>query len=84
MNRDLFINANLRDTAVASMALIDKVQDMQPHIAMGALSATFLMLCEFWGVDPKDALGITKNLMNHADGKRAEFKAVAAYMEGEL
>ena len=84
MNRDLFASANLRDVSVGSMALIDTIQDMQPHIAMGALTATFLMLCDFWKVDAKDAFRLTSNIMNHADGRRPEFRAVAAYMEGEL
>ena len=84
MNRDLFASANLRDVAVASMALVDTIQDMQPHVAMASLTATFLLLADHWKMDQKDAFQLVSNLMNHADGRRAEYKAVAAYMENEL
>lgn len=84
MNRDLFNNAQVRDVSNASMAVITTIQDMQPHVQMAALAATFLLLSDHWKVAPQEAFAAVKNLMNHAEGRRPEFNAVAAYMEAEL
>ncbi|MDO8839671.1 MAG: hypothetical protein Q7V31_12160 [Parvibaculum sp.] len=84
MNRDLLLSTPTRTAASRTMQVIDGVQDYQPHEQIVALAATFLLLCERWNTDPRDALRITDRIINHAEGKRPEFAAVRDYMEGEL
>ena len=49
-----------------------------------AAAALFVLLAEHWGMDPQDVMTATKNLMIGSEGKRAEFEAVALYLEAEL
>lgn len=84
VNRDHMTNAPIRSVAQATMALIDVNQDKPPEHQLLALGAAFLLMTEHLRVAPADVWGFTNNLMNHAEGRRPEFAAVAAYMEGEL
>ena len=84
MNRDLLNNADPAAVATATMVVIDKLQHEQPHVQQMAAAALFVLLAERWGVEPQDVMVATKNLMIGVDGKRAEFKAVALYLENEL
>lgn len=83
MNRDTFTNVSLKDAANCSMAVIDRLQKEPAAHQMAAITATFLLACERHGITPGDAFTITKNVMNHAEGRRPEFAAVAMYMENE-
>ena len=84
MNRDLMNNADPAAVATATMVVIDKLQHEQPHVQQMAAAALFVLLAEHWGMDPQDVMVATKNLMIGVDGKRAEFEAVALYLEAEL
>ena len=84
MNRDLFNNADLGDVCRGSMAIISTIQEMKPHTQMASMAATFLFLCERWGMPAHEAFTAVKNMINGADGKRVEFLAVQSYMEHEL
>lgn len=85
LNHDLANMASPKDVAIASMAIIDSIQKEPPHIQMHAAAAVFLLLAEYNGEPAQDAFARTKNLMNHAnEGRRAEFRAIEAYMEGEF
>lgn len=84
MNRDLMNNADPAAVATATMVVIDKLQHEQPHVQQMAAAALFVLLAERWGVEPHDVMVATKNLMIGVDGKRAEFEAVALYLEAEL
>lgn len=84
MNRDLMNNADPAAVATATMTVIDKLQHEQPHVQQMAAAALFVLLAERWGVEPQDVMVATKNLMIGVDGKRAEFEAVALYLENEL
>ena len=84
MNRDLMNNADPAAVATATMVVIDKLQHEQPHVQQMAVAALFVLLAEHWGMEPQDVMVATKNLMIGVDGKRAEFEAVALYLEAEL
>ena len=84
MNRDLMNNANPAAVATAVMVVIDKLQHEQPHVQQMAAAALFVLLAERWGMEPQDVMTATKNLMIGSEGKRAEFEAVALYLENEL
>lgn len=85
LNRDALNMADPAMVARAGMTVIDALQvQFHPHVqAMGA-AAAFLSLAEHYGIPAQDLFTATKNLINGVDGKRTEFKAIDAYMEGEL
>lgn len=83
-DRDLMVNAGVRDVARATMALIDVNQKLPPHVQLLAQAANFLLLAEHYDIPVQDVFAIITNIMNHAEGRRPEFLAVADYMENEL
>ena len=84
MDPDMFKSVNVPEVANATMAVIDTIQDTPPHVRVAAISCAFLLMCERVGIEPQDAFSVVTNLMNFADGKRPEFAAVKAYLEGEV
>lgn len=83
-NRDLMTNAPVKASATSTMRVLDAVQDLPPHLQLIAITATFKLMIDRFGVSGQDAFTITDNIMTAAEGRRAEFDAVRAYMEGEL
>lgn len=71
-NRDLMTLAGVKPSATSTMRVIDSVQDLPPHLQVIAITASFKLLIERFGVDAQDAFTITDNIMNHAEGRRAE------------
>ncbi len=84
MNRDLFMNADLKQTALATMATIDALQSKPQHTQLAAISAAFLLLVEQTDITLAEVIGAARNMMNTAEGKRPEFLAVADYLKHEL
>lgn len=85
MNRDLLTNAVPEQVAQAAMTLLDCMQHLQPQNQTLGSAALFFLLCEHWGVDPREALGLARNLMSSTEGKRRpEFRAVAFYLRNNL
>ena len=83
MNRDRFNNIAVGAASTASMAVINALQDYTPERQMAGITAVFLLACQHHGISPQDAFTVTKNCMTYAEKTRPEFKAVAAYMQGE-
>jgi hypothetical protein len=83
-DRDLLANANVRQTANSTMAIIDRIQSLAPPQQAAGLAAAFILLCERYSLEPQDIFTLTSNIMNHAEGRRPEFLAVRDYMENEL
>lgn len=84
MNRDLFNNVDLGDASRATMALVDVAQDMDAHVAQVAAAALFLLLTEHNHITAQDAFAVTSNVMNHAQGRRPEFEAIAWFLREEF
>jgi len=86
IDRDKMNNANVREVSTSCFAFVDTASrlNMKPAVVPMALAATFLLLAERMKVPAQDLFTATKNLMNHADGRRPEFAAAAEYMEKEL
>lgn len=83
MNRDLIGNVNRTQAAQAAMRVIDALQDVEQGAQMAGLAATFKLAAERAGIKPADLLTYAGNVMHDAEGRRPEFQAAAAYMEGE-
>ncbi|MER9646771.1 hypothetical protein [Mesorhizobium sp. M0199] len=66
------------------MTVLDRLQDFRPEIQIMGAAAVFLELANLLGIPAQEAFTATKNLINGDDGKRAEFRAITAYLNGEL
>lgn len=85
LNRDMMINADPDGVARASMWLLDKVQGIeQPHTQVAAMAATFILMCNRFGVRHTDVFTCVNNLMHTKQGDRPEFRAIKKYLENEL
>lgn len=84
LNRDLMNMVPVKEAATSTLAIIDRVQTLPPHLQVIAIVAAFKLLIERYGVDPQDAFTVTDNVMNHAQGRRVEFDAVRAYLANEV
>ena len=83
MNRDKLTNMSVREAAVGTMQVLVSLQDEQPEKVVAAAAAFFLHACARFGIPANDAIFITTNIINGADGKRPEFKAVEQFMAEE-
>lgn len=82
---DKLVNADPKGVAIASVIVIDALQSQAPHIQASAIAASFVTLCEYYGVNPHDVMVATKNLMlGDKNGRRPEFGAVRDYLRYEV
>lgn len=84
LNRDLMNHLSTQAVARDSIAILDRLQDMPSERQIVALASVYRLMTERFDISPHDLHTIADNIMNHAQGRRVEFEAVAAYMEGEL
>lgn len=84
MNRDKLSNLKVRKAANAAMLVIDTMQQLPPEEQIAGLAAAFLLLADRVKMSPQEMFSFTTSIMNHADGRRPEFAAVAQYMDMEL
>lgn len=84
INRDLMNMAPVKASATSTMTVIDAVQDLPAHLQLIAITATFKLMIERFGMPAQDAFAVTDNIMNHAQGRREEFAAVRDYLENEV
>lgn len=84
LNRDLMSMVPVKAAANASMGVIDHVQDLPPHLQVIAIATSFKLLIERFDVSGPDAFTIVDNIMNHAEGRRAEFEAIRLYLANEV
>ncbi len=84
LNRDTLNMAAPVNVARAAMTVLDRLQDFDPEIQIMGAAAVFLELAEHIGIPAQEAFSATKNLINGDDGKRHEFRAITAYLQGEI
>lgn len=71
--------------ALTAMSLLNGMQNHRPEAQVAGVAATLMLLCDVLGLDPRFELERSQRIMKDADRNlRAEFKAVRAYIEGEL
>ena len=83
-NRDVMHMAQPKAVSDVSLTILNVLQDSRPEVQIMGAAAVFLALSEHLKVPAQDVFTATKNLINDQDGKRVEFRAVQAYLEGEL
>jgi pantoate kinase len=83
LDQDKLNNASVVNTARATYAMLNAVAKRPAHERVMAGAAQFLTLLEVYGLDPQEVMTKAKNLMNHAEGRRAEFLALKLFAENE-
>lgn len=83
LNTDLLKSADVKRVAQLAMSILDRVQDHKAHERMLAAAAVTLTLCEVYRLDRQDLMTAVNNIMNFAEGRRPEFKAVRLHAENE-
>lgn len=83
--RDLTGNAPLVDCAQAAMSVADALQ-RAPHrgAQLMGVATSFLIMTACAGLTPSDLMGMARNCMNTAEGRRPEFAAVEDYINKEI
>jgi hypothetical protein len=84
LDRDALNSANPKAVAVATLQTLMGLEDHPAHVQVMASAAVFLSLAEHLGIPAQEAFAATKNLINDTEGKRTEFRALDAYMKGEI
>jgi len=84
LNKDQMNMADPVMIGRTAMSVIDAVQDYTPEQQALGMAATFMLLCDRFGVKPQDVFETSQNVMNGVAGKRPEFAGVQSYLAGEL
>ena len=84
MNKDRMNNVPVIDVARAAMSLLNVAQDLKPEEFVPAYAASFLLVCERYGLKPQEVFTAASNIMNYAQTRRPEFRAVDAFVRKEL
>ncbi|MEG2140964.1 MAG: hypothetical protein RRY20_09285 [Bilophila sp.] len=83
--RDQLGNVSLTDAAHTAMSVADAVQTCPRKGArLIGIMAAALITIEASNLNLQDVLAMTRNVINHADGRRPEFAAVDAYVRNEV
>lgn len=84
LDRDALNNANPKAVAMATLQTLMGLENHPPHIQVMAAAAVFLSLADHLGIPAQEAFTATTNLINDTEGKCTEFRALDAYMKGEI
>lgn len=84
LNRDDMNMVPVKEAATSTMRVIDAIQTLPPQLQVIAIVAAFKLLTERYKVEAQDAFTVADNVMNHAQGRRAEFDAVRRYLHNEV
>ena len=83
--RDLIGNCPVKEAANACMEVADAIQRHENKGArLMGLATAFLIAAEEAGITISDLMTYARNCMNHAEGRRTEFKAVSTYINKEI
>lgn len=83
--RDKLGNAKLTHAAQAAMSVADAVQNFPDKgVRLMGMASAFLIASDESGLPVPDLMSMARNCMNHADGRRPEFKAVGDYIRNEI
>lgn len=85
LDRDLLNNASPREVTTQAMAIIDAIQDAQPHVQAAAAAVLFLTVAQRYRTPAQDIFTAVGNMMaDPIHGERPELRALRMYAENEL
>ena len=87
--RDQLGNADLERVSTMTFSILNTVsthgdREPLPGEMVGAITAAFILTMEACQVPASDALGMARNIMADANGRRPEFKAITEYIKKEV
>jgi hypothetical protein len=85
LDRDKVNSVSPYSVRVASVSVIDALQDQPAEVQPIAAAVVFLLLAEHYRMPAQDLFAVTHRIMRDPEGGRhPEFRAVAAYIKNEL
>lgn len=83
--RDQLGNASLPHAAQAAMSVADAIQNFPAKgVRLMGLTSAFLLAADESGIPVPDLMSMARNCVNHAEGRRPEFAAVADFIKHEI
>ncbi len=83
VNLDKFKNTHRKDSATGAMTILDAIQDMPSARQLAAISTCFRIVADCCDLNVADTLTVAGNMVNDAEGRRAEFAAVEEFINNE-
>lgn len=83
MNRDTLNHLPVRETANATFAILDAVQDRNAEQALVAMFCAAKMAAEAARIPVQDVVAVADNIMRAGDGVRPEFAAFRNYLRND-
>jgi len=86
VNRDQLNNADPLATARSAFRVLDRLQELEPHLQPMALAWVFVLYCESKDIRPSELMNTVDNIMRDQEdiGWRSHFRAVKRYIKEEL
>lgn len=85
--RDQIGNADISRVSTAAFSVMNGIQNqenMLPGESVAAITAAFILAIDASRLSGADVIGLTRNMMADADGRRPEFKAITDYIKKEI
>lgn len=86
--RDQIGNADLSRVSTTAFSVVNGIQNQEevtlPGECVAAITAAFVLTLEASKLPASDVIGLTRNMMADADGRRPEFKAITDYIKKEV
>lgn len=82
-SRDRLTNADHGAVASGVMRIVDAFQNERKEVQVAASGILFHLVCERYGLSPRDAHTVISNIMEHSAGRRKEYTAARMYMQNE-
>ena len=80
----MLANADIHKVVPAVATVLSNLDKIEPQAKAAAIAAAFLMLCQEQKIDPRDALRMTRRMIDKAgDYGVTEFEAARMYLEQE-
>lgn len=81
---DRIANAPMRESGIATMAVMDRLQNHPVEVQIMAITCAFLLAARELGVRPATLFTYADNCMHDAEKRRPEFEGAAAYIRNEV
>lgn len=82
-SRDRLMNVDHGAVASGVMRIVDALQNERQEVQVTSSGILFHLVCERFGLSPRETHTIVGNILNHSAGRRKEYTAARNYMHHE-
>lgn len=82
-SRDRLTNVDHGAVASGVMRIVDAFQNERQEVQVASSGILFHLVCERFGLSPRETHTIVGNILNHSAGRRKEYTAARNYMYHE-